>query len=39
METASGTYKIGEVAKLMADLILDGNDTIPKGFRVTDNLR
>jgi len=27
------------VAERMADLVLDGRDTIPAGFRVADNLR
>ena len=39
---ANGGFKIGfgmapKVAEVMADLILDGNDNIPEGFRVTDN--
>lgn len=41
---ANGGFKIGfgmapKVAEVMADLILDGKDAIPTGFRVTDNLR
>ncbi len=41
---ANGGFKIGfgmapEVARVMADLILDGRDAIPDGFRVADNLR
>ncbi|WP_111406352.1 NAD(P)/FAD-dependent oxidoreductase, partial [Meridianimarinicoccus zhengii] len=41
---ANGGFKIGfgmapKVAETMADLVLDGRDTIPDGFRVTDNLR
>ena len=41
---ANGGFKIGfgmapKVATTMADLILNGQDTIPKGFRVEDNLR
>jgi glycine oxidase len=41
---ANGGFKIGfgvapKVAEVMADLILDGREAIPKGFRVTDNLR
>lgn len=40
---ANGGFKIGfgmapKVATTMADLILSGHDTIPQGFRVTDNL-
>ena len=40
---ANGGFKIGfgmapKVAHVMADLILDGVDTIPEGFRVEDNL-
>lgn len=40
---ANGGFKIGfgmapKVAAVMADLILSGHDTIPDGFRVTDNL-
>ncbi|UWR22754.1 FAD-binding oxidoreductase [Sulfitobacter sp. S190] len=40
---ANGGFKIGfgmapKVASVMADLILEGKDTIPEGFRVTDNL-
>ncbi|WOI55460.1 FAD-binding oxidoreductase [Palleronia sp. LCG004] len=40
---ANGGFKIGfgmapEVARVMADLILDGHDTIPEGFAVADNL-
>ncbi len=40
---ANGGFKIGfgmapKVAVTMADLILSGHDTIPQGFRVTDNL-
>jgi hypothetical protein len=26
-----------KVAEVMAELLLDGNDTIPEGFRVSDN--
>jgi len=41
---ANGGFKIGfgmapKVSETMADLVLDGRDTIPDGFRVTDNLR
>jgi glycine oxidase len=41
---ANGGFKIGfgmapKVAEVMADLILDGADTIPTGFRVADSLR
>jgi glycine oxidase len=41
---ANGGFKIGfgmapKVAKVMADLILDDKDAIPKGFRVEDSLR
>ncbi len=41
---ANGGFKIGfgmapMVAEVMADLVLDGIDRIPEGFRVTDNLR
>lgn len=40
---ANGGFKIGfgmapKVAQVMADLILSGQDAIPLGFRVTDNL-
>ncbi|MEQ6249229.1 FAD-binding oxidoreductase [Sulfitobacter sp. HNIBRBA3233] len=40
---ANGGFKIGfgmapKVAQVMADLVLDGRDTIPEGFRVEDNL-
>ena len=40
---ANGGFKIGfgmapKVAQVMADLILDGRDGIPDGFRVEDNL-
>jgi glycine oxidase len=40
---ANGGFKIGfgmapKVAQVMVDLILDGHDTIPDGFRVEDNL-
>ncbi len=40
---ANGGFKIGfgmapKVAQVMCDLILSGQDTIPQGFRVTDNL-
>ncbi|MEH6520311.1 NAD(P)/FAD-dependent oxidoreductase [Sulfitobacter sp.] len=40
---ANGGFKIGfgmapKIAQVMADLILDGTDTIPDGFRVEDNL-
>lgn len=40
---ANGGFKIGfgiapKVAHVMADLLLDGVDTIPEGFRVEDNL-
>ena len=40
---ANGGFKIGfgmapNVAKVMCDLILSGQDRIPQGFRVTDNL-
>ena len=40
---ANGGFKIGfgmapKVAQVMADLVLDGRDTIPQGFRVEDNL-
>lgn len=40
---ANGGFKIGfgmapKVAEVMADLLLDGRDTIPQGFRVEDNL-
>ncbi|WP_293573586.1 FAD-binding oxidoreductase [Phaeobacter sp.] len=39
---ANGGFKIGfgmapKVASTMADLLLDGHDTIPEGFRVEDN--
>ena len=41
---ANGGFKIGfgvapGVARVMADLVLDGRDDIPDGFRVSDNLR
>jgi len=40
---ANGGFKIGfgmapKVAQVMADLLLDAKDTIPKGFRVEDSL-
>ena len=40
---ANGGFKIGfgmapKVAQVMADLVLDGRDTIPQGFRVEDSL-
>ncbi|WP_208597497.1 NAD(P)/FAD-dependent oxidoreductase [Sulfitobacter delicatus] len=40
---ANGGFKIGfgmapKVAEVMADLLLEGHDRIPEGFRVTDNL-
>lgn len=40
---ANGGFKIGfgmapKIADVMADLVLDGHDTIPNGFRVEDNL-
>ncbi|MQQ10349.1 FAD-dependent oxidoreductase [Epibacterium sp. SM1979] len=40
---ANGGFKIGfgmapKIADVMADLILNSHDTIPQGFRVTDNL-
>ncbi len=40
---ANGGFKIGfgmapKIAEVMADLLLDGRDTIPDGFRVTDSL-
>jgi glycine oxidase len=40
---ANGGFKIGfgmapKIAQIMADLLLDGRDTIPDGFRVEDNL-
>ncbi|KIN74099.1 NAD(P)/FAD-dependent oxidoreductase [Sulfitobacter guttiformis] len=40
---ANGGFKIGfgmapKLAQVMADLVLDGNDQIPDGFRVEDNL-
>ncbi len=40
---ANGGFKIGfgmapKVAHVMADLVLDGRDEIPQGFRVEDNL-
>lgn len=40
---ANGGFKIGfgmapKVAQVMAELMLDGTDTIPDGFRVEDNL-
>ncbi|WP_062762273.1 FAD-binding oxidoreductase [Falsirhodobacter sp. alg1] len=39
---ANGGFKIGfgmapGIARVMADLVLEGRDTIPDGFRVTDN--
>ncbi|WP_138469034.1 FAD-binding oxidoreductase [Poseidonocella sp. HB161398] len=41
---ANGGFKIGfgmapAVAEVMADLLLDGHDRIPEGFRVADSLR
>jgi glycine/D-amino acid oxidase-like deaminating enzyme len=41
---ANGGFKIGfgmapKVAETIADLVLEGRDTIPAGFRVSDNLR
>lgn len=41
---ANGGFKIGfgmapKVAEVMADLMLDGHDAIPDGFRVTDSMR
>ncbi|WP_172329228.1 FAD-binding oxidoreductase [Mangrovicoccus sp. HB161399] len=41
---ANGGFKIGfgmapAVAGVMADLVLDGHDRIPEGFRVSDNLK
>lgn len=40
---ANGGFKIGfgmapKIAAVMADLLLEGRDTIPEGFRVEDNL-
>jgi glycine oxidase len=40
---ANGGFKIGfgmapKVAQVMADLLLDGHDAVPDGFRVADNL-
>ncbi len=40
---ANGGFKIGfgmapKVAEVMADLVLEGRDAIPEGFRVSDNL-
>lgn len=40
---ANGGFKIGfgmapKIAEVMADLLLEGRDAIPEGFRVTDNL-
>ncbi|MEH6829888.1 MAG: FAD-dependent oxidoreductase [Sulfitobacter sp.] len=40
---ANGGFKIGfgmapKIAHVMADLLLEGTDTIPEGFRVEDNL-
>jgi glycine oxidase len=40
---ANGGFKIGfgmapKVAEVMADLLLEGRDAIPEGFRVEDNL-
>ncbi|MGJ8618277.1 MAG: NAD(P)/FAD-dependent oxidoreductase [Sulfitobacter sp.] len=40
---ANGGFKIGfgmapKIAEVMADLLLEGRDTIPEGFRVEDNL-
>lgn len=40
---ANGGFKIGfgiapEVGRVMADLVLDGTDTVPEGFRVEDSL-
>ncbi|MEL6914586.1 MAG: FAD-binding oxidoreductase [Pseudomonadota bacterium] len=41
---ANGGFKIGfgmapKVGEVMADLVLDGRDAVPEGFRVEDNLR
>jgi glycine oxidase len=41
---ANGGFKIGfgmapKIAQVMADLILEGRDTIPDGFRVESNLK
>lgn len=41
---ANGGFKIGfgmapKVAEVMADLVLEGRDALPEGFRVTDSLR
>ena len=41
---ANGGFKIGygmapKVASVMADLVLEGHDAIPGGFRVADNLK
>lgn len=40
---ANGGFKIGfgmapKIAQVMADLMLEGHDTVPNGFRVEDNL-
>ncbi len=40
---ANGGFKIGfgmapKVAEVMADLVLDGRDGVPEGFRVEDSL-
>ena len=40
----NGGFKIGfgmapKLAELAADLLLDGEDRVPEGFRVTDNLK
>jgi glycine/D-amino acid oxidase-like deaminating enzyme len=40
---ANGGFKIGfgmapKIAEAMADLVLDGRDTLPEGFRVTASL-
>ncbi|WP_068299129.1 FAD-binding oxidoreductase [Pararhodobacter sp. CCB-MM2] len=40
----NGGFKIGfgmapKLAELAADMILDGHDAVPEGFRVTDNLK
>jgi glycine oxidase len=40
---ANGGFKIGfgmapKISEVMADLLLDGSDAVPDGFRVTDNL-
>ena len=41
---ANGGFKIGfgvavGVARVMADLVLEGMDGVPDGFRVADNLK